>query len=59
MRGDREEVYLSRLCDQSRSVESFHKRDEKAIFGGSRDYRPLSLEMKKWLLAVVRSHYIP
>jgi hypothetical protein len=58
VRGDREEVYLSRLCDQSRSVESFHKRDGKAIFGGNRDCSPLSLEVKKELLAVARSHLL-
>jgi hypothetical protein len=58
VRGDREEVFLSRLCDQSRSVESFHKRDGKAIFGGNRDCRPLSLEMKKELLAVAKSHLL-
>jgi hypothetical protein len=58
VRGDREEVFLSRLCDQSRSVESFHKRDGKAIFGGNRDCRPLSLEMKKELLAVAKPHLL-
>ena len=58
MRGDREEGFPSRLCDQGRSVEGFRKWDGKAIVEDNRDCRHLPLETKKSLLAVAKSHLV-